>query len=229
MKGTIDRNPHRLCTLDPNAPCATCENNNLLDCKLNRKQTLITTSLIYSFIIVSLLGLYIVCSLTQLWLLLIVFGVFVPLFFLVIEPRITCSHCPYYAEKRVRFNCPGNMLTPKIWKYHPEPINKYEQAGTLVGFILFGAYPIFSELYGIWVFSIEDLTVTDPRLLELIVILLVTVVLIGALYAVFLFVFCKKCVNFSCQFNRVPKAVADRYIKANPVMREAWEKSGYKL
>jgi len=229
MKETTERNPYHLCTLDPNSACETCENNTVLDCKLNRKQTMVTTTLIYSFIIVSLLGLYIVCSITQLWLLFIVFGVFVPLFFLLIEPRITCSHCPYYAEKRVRFNCPGNMLTPKLWKYHPEPMNKYEQAGTLVGFILFGAYPIFLELYGIWVLYGEGLTITDLQLLELLVILLATIVLISALYAVFLFVYCKKCVNFSCQFNKVPKAVAHRYIKANPVMKEAWEKSGYKF
>jgi hypothetical protein len=229
MKATTDRNPHHLCTLDPNAACALCENKKTLDCKLDRKQTLITTSVIYSFILVSLLGLYIVCTFTQAWLLLIVFGVFVPLFFLVIEPRITCSHCPYYAEKRVRFNCPGNMLTPKLWKYHPEPMNKYEQLGTLVGFILFGAYPIFSELYGIWVLSTEGLTIADPQLLELLVVLLATAVLLDALYAMFLFVFCKKCVNFSCQFNKVPKVIRDRYIKANPVIREAWEKSGYKF
>jgi hypothetical protein len=229
MSETNDRNPYHLCTLDPNSNCKSCENNKVLDCKLNRKQTLITTLVIYSFIVVSVLGLFLVGSITQAWWMLLVFVVFVPLFFFVIEPRITCSHCPYYAEKRVRFNCPGNMLTPKLWKYHPEPMNKYEQLGTLVGFILFGAYPIFSELYGIWVLSTEGLTIADPQLLELLVVLLATAVLLDALYAMFLFVFCKKCVNFSCQFNKVPKVIRDRYIKANPVIREAWEKSGYKF
>ncbi len=229
MKATVNRNPYHLCTLDPNAACALCENKKELDCKLDRKQTVVTTIVIYSFILVSLLGIFIVCSITQAWLLLIVFGVFVPLFFLVIEPLITCSHCPYYAEKRTRFNCPGNMLTPKLWRYRPGPINKYEQFGTLVGFIFFGAYPIFSEVYGIWVLSTEGQTLADPQLLELLVILLATVVLVSVLYAVFLLVYCKKCVNFSCQFNKVPKAVRDRYIKANPVIREAWERSGYKF
>jgi len=229
MKKTEDRNPYHLCTLDPNSDCDTCKNNKVLDCKLNRKQTLVTSLVIYSFIAVSAFGLFLVGTITQAWWMLIIFAVFVVVFFLVIEPRITCSHCPYYAEKRFRFNCPGNMLTPKLWKYHPEPMNKYEQFGTLVGFIFFGAFPIFSELYGIWVLYTEGLTITDLQLLELLVIFLATVILISALYAVFLLVFCKKCVNFSCQFNKVPKPVADRYIKGNPVMKEAWEKSGYKF
>jgi hypothetical protein len=229
MNEANDRNPYHLCTLDPNSDCDVCENGTLLDCKLNRKQTMVTTLVIYSFIIVSALGLFLVDSITHVWWMFLVFVVFVPVFFFVIEPRITCSHCPYYAEKRIRFNCPGNMLTPKLWKYHPEPINKYEQAGTLIGFIFFGAFPVFSELFGLWFLVSEDLYIMDVILLELLGITLATIILIGVLYAIFLFVFCKKCINFSCQFNKVPKSVRDRYIKANPVMKEAWEKSGYKF
>jgi hypothetical protein len=40
---------------------------------------------------------------------------------------------------------------------------------------------------------------------------------------------CSRCVNFSCPLNRVPKAVVDKYLEKNPVMKEAWERSGYKL
>lgn len=69
----------------------------------------------------------------------------------------------------------------------------------------------------------------DVAVVELIVILFATIFLIIILYAIFLLLFCLKCVNFSCQFNRVPKPIADRYIKANPVMKDAWEKSGYKF
>jgi hypothetical protein len=229
MKKPKDRNPHHLCTLDPNSECDTCKNNNILDCKLNRKQPIITTLVIYSFIIISSLGLFLVGKITGMWWMLVVFAVFVVLFFIVIEPRITCSHCPFYAENRVRFNCPGNMLTPKIWRYHPEPMNKYEKLGTLVGFIFFGAFPVFSELYGIWFLISEGNTIMDVAVVELIVILFATIFLIIILYAIFLLLFCLKCVNFSCQFNRVPKPIADRYIKANPVMKDAWEKSGYKF
>jgi hypothetical protein len=229
MNKKIDRNPYHLCTLDPSSACDTCENNNVIDCKLNRKQTLLTTLVIYSFIAVSVTGLFLVGTITQQWWILAVFVVFVALFFLIIEPRITCSHCPYYAEKRMRFNCPGNMLTPKLWRYHPEPMNGYEQLATLAGFIFFGAFPIFSELYGLWFLATEGVPIMDVRMLDLGLLLFATIILISVLFTMFLFVFCPKCVNFSCQFNRVPKTVADKYLKKNPVLKEAWEKSGYKF
>ncbi|MBC8275650.1 MAG: hypothetical protein H8E40_11875 [Chloroflexi bacterium] len=40
---------------------------------------------------------------------------------------------------------------------------------------------------------------------------------------------CSKCVNFSCPLNGVPKPVVDRYLEKNPVMREAWERTGHQL
>jgi hypothetical protein len=41
--------------------------------------------------------------------------------------------------------------------------------------------------------------------------------------------YCSKCVNFSCVFNTVSKIEVDEFLKNNDVMREAWEKSGYKI
>jgi hypothetical protein len=41
--------------------------------------------------------------------------------------------------------------------------------------------------------------------------------------------FCTRCVNFSCPYNKVPKETVDAYLELNPVMKEAWVKSGYKL
>jgi hypothetical protein len=38
-----------------------------------------------------------------------------------------------------------------------------------------------------------------------------------------------RCINFSCPINAVPKPLVDSYLKNNPVMRLAWEKSGYRL
>ena len=40
---------------------------------------------------------------------------------------------------------------------------------------------------------------------------------------------CSQCVNFSCPLNTVPKDVVDAYLERNPVMRQAWEESGYQL
>jgi hypothetical protein len=39
---------------------------------------------------------------------------------------------------------------------------------------------------------------------------------------------CTRCVNFSCPANGVPKEIIDAYLRRNPVMRRAWEESGYR-
>jgi hypothetical protein len=41
--------------------------------------------------------------------------------------------------------------------------------------------------------------------------------------------FCARCVNVSCPLNSVPKAIEDACLRQNPMMREAWEHSGYGL
>ena len=40
---------------------------------------------------------------------------------------------------------------------------------------------------------------------------------------------CSRCLNFSCPGNTVHKQVVDAYLRRNPVMRAAWEASGYRL
>jgi hypothetical protein len=38
---------------------------------------------------------------------------------------------------------------------------------------------------------------------------------------------CSRCVNFSCPLNAVPRELVDAYLERNPVMRQAWEESGW--
>ena len=120
------------------------------------------------------------------------------------------------------------MILPKIWKYHPEPITKYEKVVTIAGFIFLGAYPIFAELYGIWYFHSNSIKNFDLSLLGLVFIFIATIILCIFFYSVFLLLFCPRCINFSCFFNRVPKSIVDEYLKKNPLIRNAWEKHGYK-
>ena len=166
MNKTNYRNPYNICTLDSSSDCENCKNYNLLDCKLNKNQSIITSLIIYSFIIISVLGMFIVGKITGIYWMLIVFIIFLVIFFILIEPRITCSHCPYYAEKRNRFNCPGNLITPKIWKFHPEPINKYEKFGTLFGFSFFGVFPVITDFFGIYYLFIHGYGLLDLVLIS---------------------------------------------------------------
>ena len=98
---------------------------------------------------------------TGIWWIFLIFIFFIFLFFIIIEPRVTCCHCPYYAEKRIRFRCTGNIILPKIWKYRPEPINKYEKVVTFIGFAFLGLFPIFAEIFGLWYFYSNGVNIFD--------------------------------------------------------------------
>jgi hypothetical protein len=209
-----------LCTFDPNAPCSTCKNNKVISCKPDKNKAIISHLLEGSFIIMTLLGTGLTSIiLDSLWPV-IIFLIFLVLFFLVIEPRITCSHCPYYAEDRLFLHCTENHISPKIWRYHPEPIAWWEKVSTLIGFVFLGMYPFIIELYGIYVYWN-----TNPDLVSLIGIIgvwLGTMLTLALFYGVFFFLYCPHCVNFSCLFNKVPDEYVQRYLERNPVMKQAW-------
>jgi hypothetical protein len=40
---------------------------------------------------------------------------------------------------------------------------------------------------------------------------------------------CSRCVNFSCPLNSVPREIVDAYLERNPVMRQAWQDSGWPM
>jgi hypothetical protein len=185
--------------------------------------------LINSFLIISLIGLFYVGITTGIWWMLTTYIIYTILFLIIFEPLFTCSHCPYYAEKRSRINCPGNIIIPKIWNYNPKPINKYEKIFTIIGFIILGAYPLFSELFGIWFFYSNGFNIHNKSFFGLIFIFISTFLICIVLFTYFLLIYCPRCINFSCYFNKVPKSIVDEYLKKNPVIRKSWEKNGYEL
>jgi len=64
---------------------------------------------------------------TGIWWLLIAYVIYFPVMFIVFEGRFLCCHCPYWAEDSNTLHCLGNHGNPKLWRYHPEPMNKFEQ------------------------------------------------------------------------------------------------------
>ena len=128
------------------------------------------------------------------------------------EIKILCSHCPYYAKEGGFLECNANAMCPKIWKYNPVPINRWEKFQLVIGFTILFGYPIYFSIIG------EQYLWAGLATLGTIVFF----VILGR-YT------CSKCVNFSCILNRVPKELVDEYLKKNEVMRKAWEKAGYKI
>jgi fatty acid desaturase len=221
----MKKNPYNICTFNSNSNCDRCKNQNKIDCKLDKNQQKISMLVVFSSLIIGTFGLILTGLIFNNWWILISYIVFVLLFFFVIENRITCSHCPYYAGKNKRLDCPGNNIFPKIWKYHPEPMNRYEKFGSAFGFVLIGGIPLFLLLYSIWFFLSNNPNASWIVIIALIGVILAIILSFSMFYTLFLFNFCKRCINFSCMFNKVSKENVDEYFKRNPVIKKAWEKS----
>jgi len=133
-------------------------------------------------------------------------------FFFVWEARILCSHCPMWAEESRVLHCHANGGVIKIWPYRPGPMSRSEQAQFLLGAGLWAGLPFVLMLLG------------GEYLLVLIGLVTVASGVYGVRHTA-----CSRCLNFSCPGNTVHKQVVDAYLRRNPVMRAAWEASGYRL
>ncbi|MFX1456919.1 MAG: hypothetical protein ACFFDB_16205 [Promethearchaeota archaeon] len=132
------------------------------------------------------------------------------IFFEFWEIRILCSHCPYYAEEGRSLHCNANYSSLKLWSYHPEPMTLSEKIQLLIGLMILFGYPmVFLIIGGQFIF-------TAISIVEIIV-----------FFGFILIKRCGSCLNFSCPFNHVKKEMVDAFLKKNPVMRKAWEESGY--
>ena len=108
-------------------------------------------------------------------------------------------------------------------------MNKLERA-TIVSFFSFLiVFPIALEAYGIWFIMVNYAQFRLYALLGMIGITLATILTGLQFFYILIYDFCSKCVNFSCPLNQVPKSMVDKYLEKNPFMKEAWERSGYKL
>jgi hypothetical protein len=133
-------------------------------------------------------------------------------FFFFWEARVLCRHCPFWAEESSVLHCHANYGVVKLWSYDPRPMNSSEKVQFAVGALFLGLYPFPFMLMGHqYVLAILSLAVTI------------------AFVAFLRRHECSRCVHFSCPANAVPKSKVDAYLRRNPVMRAAWEESGYKL
>ena len=202
------KSSHNICIWKDTSECNDCLIKGELICHFQKKYLLSFIALFLTFAITAFFGV-----------ILAGFGSFLLgwigfwlLFFEFWEIRILCSHCPYYAEEGRTLHCIANYSSLKIWKYHPEPMNLFEKIQLLIGFVILVGYPlIFLIIGGEFIF------------------LMVTIIEILIFFSFLIVKRCGSCVNFSCPFNHVKKEVIDCFLKKNPVMRKAWEVTGYKI
>lgn len=204
------QNLHISCTICPNSECEKFALEKKLDCRFNLKK-LLRFVLSFFFIIISgSVALIAYGFMKEFCIFLAVFVAFAIIFFNFWEIRILCSHCPYYAENKKTLHCNANYGCLKLWKYHPEPMSISEKVQLIIGFILLAAIVLTPSA----ILAVHE----HFAIAAIPVIGLIIFIFIIAKYH------CTECVNFSCPFNRVPKHIAEEFIKRNPAMLEAWKK-----
>ena len=224
-----DKNPYRICTWDEKADCADCDNQGILHCKWDAK---VLTGFIIpavTFCAIAIFGMVLTGIITGVWWPLIAYAGFWVFFFVFFEIRILCSHCPYYARSGRMLRCLANHGMIKLWRYHPEPMSGFEKISLLICFVIFGAGPVVWQAYGIWFLALHYSAYGALPLLALSGIAGASILGITAFFTVLMVFFCPRCVNFSCPLNRAGKDKVDAYLRRNKVMRDAWEKKGYRL
>ncbi|HEC23748.1 MAG TPA: hypothetical protein ENI95_12620 [Chloroflexi bacterium] len=200
------RNPYGLCTWQPASACNGCSLSDDLDCRFKWGDL---GYFMATFMPVGIPGVIGMIRAGFGWYLLGWLG-YALFFFTVWEARVLCSHCPYYAEAGAILHCHANHGTPKIWRYRPEPMSTAEKVQFLVGTAILLGFPFpFLILGGAFGMA-----------------LIVAAGVVSFIWSLKRQL-CSRCVNFSCPLNSVPEEIVDEYLRRNPVMREAWEKSGW--
>ncbi len=218
------------CTWKDKAECAGCKNEGRLNCRWNASDLLLFTMTVMPAMLGCLAGTILIWIFQGIWWPTIVYVLFFPIGLGVAETRFLCSHCPYYAQEGRVLHCLANHGVLKIWRYHPEPMSRIEKKMMILTVIIFLlAFPGGVLGYDIWFFFANLTRYGEAALTAVIALVVVTISAVVAFGFVMVKHICAACVNFSCPFNRVDKKYRDAYLRKNPVMRKAWEESGYRI
>jgi len=224
------KNPFNICTLDEQSTCASCSIQGKLACKWDKNILSGFYVIAWPPTIIAYFGIVLVSILTAVWWPLIAYVVYFFSMFGLFEIRFLCSHCPYYAEDSKILHCLGNHGSFKFWRYHPEPMNRFEQF--MMYFLLatiFFVFPLAIMGYGLWFLASQYVAYGLISLLGLVGIMVASLATSISFVSTLKRFYCTKCVNFSCPLNAVSKPHIDAYLKRNEVMRRAWEASGWMI
>ncbi len=228
-KADVDINPHNICTWDENSDCKNCGDHNLLFCKIDKKIANAFIILFAPCMIIAFFCFVVLGIMTGKWWFIIAYGAFTAMLFPVIEFGVLCRHCPFYGREGAMLSCISGSGVPKTYKYDPRPLNKFERFVMYCYYTFMIGFPIFSIGYGIYFLANNMAQFGNIALLGMIgleVAFVFTIITFNYCLNVYV---CRKCINFSCPWNKVEKSVVDEYLRKNPFLREAWEKTGYKL
>lgn len=228
-KENAEINPRGICTWDEWSKCSECNDENLLWCKLDKKLQNAFLVLFAPCMVTAFFGITVVGILSGAWWYLIVYGAFTAMLFPVLEFGVLCRHCPFYADSGRLLNCLAGSGVPKTYEYNPAPMKRWERLVMYCYYTFMTGFPILVLGYGIYFIASNYSQYGKIALLGMVgleLAFLFTIITFNYCLAVYV---CRRCVNFSCPWNRVEKPLVDEYLRRNQAMREAWEKAGYEL
>ncbi len=181
--------------------CNNCDIQAKVNCKFNFTQLLKFYGIsLPSFILAGLFLYNYQVTALKTWYLII------GLFFLVVEIRVLCSHCPHYEKSSYFLSCWANYGAPKLWRYRPGPMNILEKLILIVGFIIVWGYPLaFIILHKNWTILVFYIILTT----------IFFIVLRRKNYV--------QCINLSCPLNSVDPLTKNQFLKNNPEIQKYWE------
>ena len=196
--------------LDPNQPLSTCKETNCSQCDMNGNIVChfnihqLLAFLLFAFPLFILGGIGIFTF--SIWALM-VWAAMIISYFLFIEIRVMCSHCPHYAESGTKtLKCWANYGAPKLWKYRPGPMSAGEKAIFFIGLACILLFPILLiALQNKWILGL--------------------LYLVALIYDTYLLrqMLCTKCMNFACPLNRVDKETRALFLAHNPFINDAYK------
>ena len=127
------------------------------------------------------------------------------LFFGYIEALVLCRHCPHYAEEGFLLKCHANAGLPKIPRFDPRPLSRWEQAVWI-------AYVAVLFLYYIPFFIISE---------QWLLLVLTFWASLTAAWTVWR-TQCNRCYNLSCPVNHVPEGLKKGFFENYPAFARAW-------
>ena len=214
-----------ICIADPNANCVNCALNEKLLCNFSMSFAHKFGWMNLSYRIMATAVAVFTAMLTSQWWLVYTYVAAVLLTFLLIEPRLLCSHCPFYAREGKTLDCWALRGMPKFWRYRPEPISPLERGLMLAvgGFI--DLFSFLVAIFGIG-FALWHSIAHSPALVVLILLAIsINGLTILGYYSNKMLQgdACKRCPNFSCAMNKTPDDVKSAFLEKNPTMAKAWQ------
>jgi hypothetical protein len=120
--------------------------------------------------------------------------IIIAIFFLIVEIRVLCTHCPHYSKSSGTLRCWANFGAPTLWKERLGLMNNFERSILILGFIIVWGYPI------IFASKIKDWLLLSIYILSVIL-----------FFTLLRKIFCKKCLNFFCPLNIVSTEIIDEF------------------